>query len=625
MHPNFLKKIPYRLMLILLVAGASLILGLLSFGGMFALWPIWPLALTAFILSVAYEGEVYWQNIKGALKKLRHPNIAQSMAETFIQHTLLTIDLNQATTPEFFKDYHHQAQLLAKLEAIPLDFAGKIQKKRVKKNLSNMTEWFIKQCSDTRKTNATPYAKSLRDWLLQAHHLPTTWEKTQQQHERSRYIALLFSISAGLFMGLGTSYLLVETFTTLPLLAALSASLWPWLIVPMALIAGTAYALLTYNALTDMIAKDTLGNWYRKLKQYWSQPLSLRTGLITLAAVILGVLSIALTIATAGTWWTIAKQARPLFAWMERLPGLIMGVINPVITGLAAIIFNLQNTSESLEMIEEALTPTSKDPDQPSPQPRFLGFITGIKRRLQKLHQDETWLQMFNPFRLLLLIALTPIRLALFLGHLISVGVTADRVPGVPQILLVFLGVFSECFEDVHYFFDHSPKDHQHANDLPTRLLTLVCTPLYFLAALWDFLGSRNHPDPQHRLSLTDAWNKQLGIKPNTKSHLEAEKLTTSIAWTQEQILLQIRQHKKQPLAEETKQGLSSLKTALKQCQNHRDITKLLAEAANNPQYNPPHFFQEQPSKTSCFLQQLSLTLEQPDIQDSNTGMTPTR
>lgn len=36
---------------------------------MYALYPILPLAFAAFGLSVAYEGEVYLQNIKGAFKK----------------------------------------------------------------------------------------------------------------------------------------------------------------------------------------------------------------------------------------------------------------------------------------------------------------------------------------------------------------------------------------------------------------------------------------------------------------------------------------------------------------------------------------------------------------------------
>lgn len=47
------QKIPYYLFLLLLTVGASLILGFLSFGGMYALWPVLPLAFAGFALSVA--------------------------------------------------------------------------------------------------------------------------------------------------------------------------------------------------------------------------------------------------------------------------------------------------------------------------------------------------------------------------------------------------------------------------------------------------------------------------------------------------------------------------------------------------------------------------------------------
>ena len=72
--PKNPRKIPYNIALIILTAGASLILGFLSFGGMYALLPFLPLAFAGFALSVSYEGEIYLQNIKGALKKLFKTN-----------------------------------------------------------------------------------------------------------------------------------------------------------------------------------------------------------------------------------------------------------------------------------------------------------------------------------------------------------------------------------------------------------------------------------------------------------------------------------------------------------------------------------------------------------------------
>ena len=65
--PITAQKIPYHLRVAFLTFGASLILGFLSFSGMYILVPMFPVAFAAFGLSVAYEGEIYLQNIKHRL------------------------------------------------------------------------------------------------------------------------------------------------------------------------------------------------------------------------------------------------------------------------------------------------------------------------------------------------------------------------------------------------------------------------------------------------------------------------------------------------------------------------------------------------------------------------------
>src|SRR5262249_20815004 len=114
-------------------------------------------------------------------------------------------------------------------------------------------------------------------------------------------------------------------------------------------------------------------------------------------------------------------------------------------------------------------------------------------------------LQRLNPFRIILKLTYTPLRLLLFFGHLISIGVSADRLPGIPEIVSAILGIISEGFEDLHYFIGdffhtkhkhHGTKDlikerfaengHNHDEDIPTRVLRFLFTPLFYLAALWD-------------------------------------------------------------------------------------------------------------------------------------------
>ena len=99
------RKTAQNITLYLLTIGASLILGLLSFGGMYALMPLLPLAIGSFALSIGYEGEVYLQNLKGALKKLFAPNhLLLTHAYQFLQQHFPK-NINEKDVPQFFKDY----------------------------------------------------------------------------------------------------------------------------------------------------------------------------------------------------------------------------------------------------------------------------------------------------------------------------------------------------------------------------------------------------------------------------------------------------------------------------------------------------------------------------------------
>src|SRR3990167_3092504 len=83
----FFKKICRQFALTLLTLGASLILGLLSFGGMYALWPALVPALTGFFLSVIYEGEIYTQNLERAFEKIFNPNyFKKQLAKAFLKN-----------------------------------------------------------------------------------------------------------------------------------------------------------------------------------------------------------------------------------------------------------------------------------------------------------------------------------------------------------------------------------------------------------------------------------------------------------------------------------------------------------------------------------------------------------
>lgn len=462
------KKIPYYILLASLTIGASLILGFLSFGGAFALWPVLLPAFAAFGLSVAYEGEIYLQNIKGALNKLffKRDYLKSFLANEYLSKNFP--DTNVANCPQFFKDYEIQLNLLHLFDHKRLDKEDEAKKRQVEKILRNMEKWFTYQLFRDSTENLSPYEETLREWLEQ--HKQAKWQLIYEQRRSTFNKVKLFSLSSAIFMALGTTYLLTGVFATIPFLATIPFAMLPFFVVPMAIVAGAAYGLLTYNSITDMINNKTVKKWYNKIRKNLSEGITPRSVLFASAAVLLVALAVALTICTAGTWWTVVKNSRPIFSWLAKMPNFIMGIIHPIITGLSSLVFNLENTSETLEMGYQATKPkkhSHPEKEDDIEKGFFASIGESISAHWQKLREKENWLQIFNPFRILLKLTITPLRILFFLGHLVSIGITADRVPGIPELLSAILGFISEFFEDAHYFLDfhghnHGGHDHSH-------------------------------------------------------------------------------------------------------------------------------------------------------------------
>jgi hypothetical protein len=654
--PFSFKKIPSKFSSLLLTSGASLILGFLSFSGMYALLPVLSLAIAAFILSVAYEGEIYLQNINGALNKLfKNDYLKNYLAREYLLNHFP--DTTDDQCPQFFRDYKAQLELLASFNHKKLDESSLKRKKRIEKTLKDMEQWFAQQLFPSKKDAflESDYSRKLQLWLAQ-HYQD---EQQEQIKKRRNHFKLVkgFSLLAGLFMGLGSTYLIVEAFSVIPLLAAIPFAFWPIIIVPMALIAGIAYGLLTYNAITDMINNNTILKWYQKLRDDLSKGVNVRNVLMTITAGLLAVLAIGLTICTAGTWWTVATNARPLFEWMTNMPKFIMGVINPVITGLSAIFFNIQNTAESLEMVDQATR---------SKNNLFQSFYESLVKGWEHLRKTENWFQIFNPFRLLIKLTITPLRVLLFLGHLLSIAFTSDRMPGVPQIISLLLAIIAEGFEDAHYFWelnhshdhdhehehcheegeehqhDHfkellkerlgSESGHNHSTDIPTWILNTLATPLYALAALWDYSFSTLNHSPsdietpfsspsEHmhipkQLTFKEAWDKQRGIPHENHVEIEQNAPLPSKEWQVEHAVAQIskfqEKHLKevtfgQDLADEKVIELDRLKEKIRKPKPGDTLAETLQQAKNQPIYNKHRMFAQEGEDTTTqrFIEEL--------------------
>ncbi len=537
------------------MAGASLTIGLLSFGGILAVWPVLPAAVAAFVLSVAYEGEIYLQNIKGSLKKLfKSRQLERQLAKAcMLEHFPLDKgELNQGC-PQFFKDYLNQLQLLHPfehpsqnpLEPKRLNKDSRDRKQQLEKTLVDMEKWFAEQLF-SEENPATSYQSELREWLDQKQLRKTIKEKHGSRDQIYKGLRI-FCLTAGVFMGLGTTYLLVDAFAVIPWLAVLPASMVPGLIVPMAAIAGVAYSLLVYNAMTDMIGSEIVSKWRKKFSEY--KKIEHKIGMGVVLSVML-VLTVALSICTAGTWWTVAKNTPPLFAWMGRMPAFIMLILNPLISGISTWAFNVENVSETLEMADEKIDrvitwvinlPSTIMQGLKGWMSRASAWMFNGKKVSETdepIHtisiesQNETLLQRLNPFRKIIKTTFDPLITLFFGGHLVSVSATADRMPGVWPIVSMLLAFFNEMVEDYHYFMGGPSLQHKHdttsmlkerlsiggghhhGDDIPAQLLTALFSPLYVLAAAWDVVCSGHSEGFESWEAFVRAVDKEAGVPP---------------------------------------------------------------------------------------------------------------
>ena len=186
---------------------------------------------------------------------------------------------------------------------------------------------------------------------------------------------------------------------------------------------------------------------------------------------------------------------------------------------------------------------------------------------LQKM-QEENVFQRYNPIRLMLNITLAPLRLFLFLGHLLSIGVTVDRIPNISKSMMIgviFITMGAEGLEDLHYFFGdehgHSSdksttdllqerlsnaSDHDHEQDLPTRIIYWLVTPLMLVQAVWDYAFSQFNQasSGKEKLTIKQAIDKAFNVPKAQASDERQIPIYVSREWQQQYALMSIEKLK---------------------------------------------------------------------------------
>ncbi len=473
----FLKKF-LRYFTFALVLGAILILGFLAFSGIYVLIPILGLAISAFLLSVIFEGEIFYQNISKAIKSLIKPYYIESkLAEECLQEAITDIDadyelinaideltekldistvendvirkkyekikslherqkqnskfstirnyliktdipsqemlesflckkarsvnvmkqlsfakptinheikeklltlknqiISELVIPQFFTDYAQIATIDHAFAHINPTPEAEERKKTLNVSLGMLEQIFTEQLFphtqpkqnqtirkmdpaakprdvDSSSVQIQEYKDKLRTYL-EERYVEKYKKMLPKRKAGSKFIKVLSTVCA-CFMMLGTSYLLVEAFAVVPLLATIPFGILPAVIVPLAVLAGIAYGIQTYRALDEILNSDIVSKRIAKIKEDLKNGLTLYTGTKLVIFFLLLGLAVTLTVCTGGTWYTVIKHTKPLFSWLSKIPAAVSGIIAGFLA-IAACAFNISNSAQTSEELEEA-------------------------------------------------------------------------------------------------------------------------------------------------------------------------------------------------------------------------------------------------------------------------------
>jgi hypothetical protein len=533
-----MQNIGKRIKSVLLTVGASLVLGLLSFAGFYAIFPYVPFAITSFFLATIYEAQIFDQNITDVLNKLSAKDYFKQLRSNRLLDALNEkFGTALQEKHSFFKEYEELQEYIHKLEHRKQhDKTQKAALKTSRKRLVLLQRYFMQTIFDPQEEN-TLEAKALREFL-------NTLEKDEtfpdidcpdnlmleaQQKEKLLRLGKYFSRISGLFIAVGTAALLFESIPMISFIT-LSAAAMPYVVIPLAIFAGLSYYYLTCNSTFDMITDDTMQKWYREVKESVKKSsIGKSIALIISSLLVLG-MGVSLSVFVGGSWWTAVKQSPQLRQALGKSVHLITAVFTAFFGFLAQLVFAVVNIKETWDNFLGLFSGIKAK--------NFLGallevstqlFITPFKvlgLRIQHAFHHESAYQFFNPFRLIVNVIETPLRIIGFLAHVSSVGATADRVPGIPNIIAAMLAALEELLEDAHYFTGHSAETHEeneehclhsddehaghdHSSDIPTKLIKAALSPLYALSSAWHWSTSHLTKAP---VTFKHALCKQWGI-----------------------------------------------------------------------------------------------------------------
>jgi hypothetical protein len=527
----------------ILMLGVITSIGLLAYCGMLAIVPSIALGWVAFALAGFVDGEVYKQNISKGIDDLKL--LGKKGLDILI---IKSLDKKLANKSEalsgFAKEYYELKEYAESFTHKKLNHEQKEEKKKAIKRLQRMQKYFVTRVF-------SPANDALDDDLIKSlrNELPSFKRKIWFLRA-----SIPISLGAGISFGFATAASLDLACVGLGvgLTAALSAAIWP-----LAIIACIGYAFLIYHTIADIISNETITKWRKKVVGWFKKDENetrlkhgLRVAGITCLLIVTIGLGVIATLATAGTWWIAVKNGAQLLPALVRAGEYIRDVLVPLAT-ITNLVFTIRNSLESVKNIIK--TVKNSHP------------IELLKAKKEKLFKEETTLQIINPFRIIAKTISLPFMFVVFVGHLISVGLTGDRAPGLSQegtIACAVIGAASDGLVDFHYVNENDSKPHKnHDHDhglILDWVLKVVLSPLLLLSAVWDFAVTKPHDDSKQAFAAS--LKKSFGIKNHPEYIEHICKPPTSNQWIKQEIEMRIIKHEKRAETPNEKEALVALK-----------------------------------------------------------------
>lgn len=478
--------------------GAIALLGILSYTGMLYLTGNVIASLVSAGLAVIIEGEIFKRNILSGVSKFlefgqfierdSYCNKLKELSEKYFDNT---------QNSSLLKDYYELRKYKKKLEhAERLSDEQQKELDRCESHIGEIEEFFIRYMNN-QLDNSNPIEKKLEANL--DHHLKNDksiiHSGLQSNIWRERFwlwLSIPFTVGGGIMAMLVAFAQLPEALIALNL--TVTPVLTTFLIWPLSILAGIGLMLITYNTFVEVIHNKKWIKHWENFKKTLKNSTSPAIAFHVITMFLITGLAIFATIATASTWWVAAQTGIALLPFLSTLTIRTQTIIISVgatLFALGQVVFEYVNSLESHATLTHRQLPkglTKGQQDYINKLSVFRQFFT--VPALQAMNDYDVWVkkpwsERFNIFTWIITLIEIPFRLVIFIGHLISIGVTGDRLGNIHPAITSTVGALQEAMTDLHYVW--SGKCNHHHYDFAGLFLNICLSPLKFAAASWNW------------------------------------------------------------------------------------------------------------------------------------------